>query len=73
MFFFLVYRKVYSATLEIFPGLYMFMSSFSLFIAGLINSYLYTQRHRMNLKDEGDQQRQQQQEQHEMSLGDSIL
>lgn len=51
----------------------MFMSSFSLHIAGLINLYLYTQRHRMNLKDEGDQQRQQQQEQHEMSLGDSIL
>eukprot|EP00093_Oithona_nana_P002809 02809.XXX_105651_105076_1 [CDS] Oithona nana genome sequencing. len=61
-----VYRKVYSATLEVFPGFYMFMSSFSLLIAGLINFYLYTQRHRMILKDEG-QQRQQQHEQHEMS------
>ena len=65
-FFVLVYRKVYSATLEVFPGFYMFMSSFSLLIAGLINFYLYTQRHRMILKDEG-QQRQQQHEQHEMS------
>ena len=64
--FVIVYRKVYSATLEVFPGFYMFMSSFSLLIAGLINFYLYTQRHRMILKDEG-QQRQQQHEQHEMS------
>lgn len=64
--FVLVYRKVYSATLEVFPGFYMFMSSSSLLIAGLINFYLYTQRHRMILKDEG-QQRQQQHEQHEMS------
>jgi len=51
---------VYSATLETFPGLYMFMSFGSLLTAGLLNIYLYTQRHRMIIRDD-------QGEEHEMS------
>ena len=55
----IIFRKLYSWTLPIFPGAEMVMAASLLTISALLNIYLYMQRHRMVYDSEYDSNRKQ--------------
>ena len=51
-----VYRQFYKSTLDSFPGAYMLFGAMFCILAAILNSYLYTQRHRMRCSDAKEQE-----------------